>query len=156
MTQLFFFNHGIQSPQKKLVGRINYTGTNRGDVIYGVKMPSFDSIWRMTVGEKKLLFGKHRVPVGGQAPEGTEPEGGNIEQKQLKPVQTIFFLCSRLSFSPSLFCWFPGRRPDASEEPAFYHAGPWSLDEELVHDFSVGGINDLTAGLGSTKGHFIF
>ena len=119
-------------------------------------MPSFDSIWRMTVGEKKLLFGKHRVPVGGQAPEGTEPEGGNIEQKQLKPVQTIFFLCSRLSFSPSLFCWFPGRRPDASEEPAFYHAGPWSLDEELVHDFSVGGINDLTAGLGSTKGHFIF
>lgn len=96
--------------------RINYTGTNRGDVIYGVKMPSFDSIWRMTVGEKKLLFGKHRVPVGGQAPEGTEPEG---------------------------------RRPDASEEPAFYHAGPWSLDEELVHDFSVGGINDLTAGDGS-------
>ena len=100
MTQLFFFNHGIQSPQKKLVGRINYTGTNRGDVIYGVKMPSFDSIWRMTVGEKKLLFGKHRVPVGGRAPEGTEPEGGNIEQKQLKPVQTIFFSVFKAIFFP--------------------------------------------------------
>ena len=41
------------------------------------------------------------------------------------------------------------------EEPAFFHAGPWSLDEELVHDFSVGAINDMTAGLGSTKENFI-
>ena len=114
MTQLFFFNHGIQSPQKKLVGRINYTGTNRGDVIYGVKMPSFDSIWRMTVGEKKLLFGKHRVPVGGQAPEGTEPEGGNIEQKQLKPVQTFFF-CVQGYLFPHL-C-FVGSQ-DADQTPA--------------------------------------
>ena len=81
---------------------------------------------------------------------------GTLNRNSSNQFKLFFFLCSRLSFSPSLFCWFPGRRPDASEEPAFYHAGPWSLDEELVHDFSVGGINDLTAGLGSTKGHFIF
>ena len=59
--------------------RQHYNGTNRGDVVYGVKMPSFDdpSCWKLKYSEKKLLYGKHRIAVGGAAPEGSS-EGGVI------------------------------------------------------------------------------
>ena len=62
-----------------LITRLNYSGTNRGDTIYGVKLPSYDSdtTWQLTFGQKKQLFGKHRVSVGGQAPEGSEAESGD-------------------------------------------------------------------------------
>ncbi|CAL1145171.1 unnamed protein product [Cladocopium goreaui] len=94
--------------------RLNYSGTNRGDTSYGVKLPSYDSdtTWQLTFGQKKQLFGKHRVSVGGQAPEGSEAESGALE-------------------------------------PAFYHAGPPALDEEIIHCYSVGAINDMTPGDGS-------
>ena len=57
--------------------RMHFNGTNRGDVIYGVKMPSYDSpdIWKLSVKEKRELYGKHRVPVGSKGPEGGENEG---------------------------------------------------------------------------------
>ena len=40
----------------------------------------------------------------------------------------------------------PGRKVDTLVEPAFFHSGPYSLDEELVHSHSVGAVNDLTPG----------
>lgn len=35
---------------------------------------------------------------------------------------------------------------DTAKEPVFFHAGPIQLQEEIIHDFSVGAVNDLSAG----------
>lgn len=43
----------------------------------------------------------------------------------------------------------PGRRAEGALEPAFYHAGPPALDEEIIHCYSVGAINDMTPGMQS-------
>ncbi len=39
-----------------------------------------------------------------------------------------------------------GRKNDNSEEVVFWHAGPYSVDEELCYSLSVGAINDMTPG----------
>lgn len=41
-------------------------------------MPGLDGpgVWKMTVGEKKELYGKHRIAVGGAAPADAIEEGG--------------------------------------------------------------------------------
>lgn len=38
--------------------RLHYPGTNRGDCIYGVRMPSFDgaNVWEMTLGGLSINF----------------------------------------------------------------------------------------------------
>ena len=41
----------------------------------------------------------------------------------------------------------PGRKADGTTEPAFYHSGPYSLDEEMVLGHAIGAINDLTPGI---------
>lgn len=75
---------------------------------------------RRPVKEKKQLFGKHRIAVGGQNPDGE--------------------IC--------------GRKSDTTVEPVFFHQGPQSLEEELIHSHSVGAVNDLTPGLeASTPSH---
>ena len=78
-----------------LIYRLNYDGTNRGDTIYGVKLPSYDSdtTWQLTFGQKKQLFGKHRVSVGGQAPEGSEAESGD---GRLRSNSEVFCRCPHL------------------------------------------------------------
>ena len=57
--------------------RSYFNGTNRGDVIYGVKMLGFDhpDIWTLSVKQKRELYGKARIAVGSKGPEGTENEG---------------------------------------------------------------------------------
>ena len=58
--------------------RLHFAGSNRGDCIYGAVMPSFnaENAWKLPVKDKKALYGKHRIAVGGPAPEGSELESG--------------------------------------------------------------------------------
>ena len=43
-------------------------------------MPSFngETTWKLPVKNKKTLYGKHRIAVGGPAPEGAEAETGHL------------------------------------------------------------------------------
>jgi hypothetical protein len=81
-----------------------------------------DEVWKLSVKEKKLLFGKvGRIAVGGPAPgaaaDGAEEEdaGGST---RTRTGDTI--------------------------EPVFFHAQPTEVDEELVHCFPLSAIIDLT------------
>ncbi|CAK9067547.1 DNA (cytosine-5-)-methyltransferase [Durusdinium trenchii] len=40
-----------------------------------------------------------------------------------------------------------GRKPPSTMEPVFFHAGPWELQEEILLDFNIQAVNDLTAGV---------
>ena len=43
-------------------------------------MPSYDApdVWKLKFSEKRALFAKHRVAVGGQAPEGADASDGGM------------------------------------------------------------------------------
>ena len=81
-SEIKFITHGPTGIILPCTARLHYSGSNRGDTIYGVKMPSFDSenVWKLSFGDKKKLYAKHRVAVGGASPEGVEAEGEIIKQ----------------------------------------------------------------------------
>lgn len=114
--------------------RIFFPGSNRGDCIYGVKMPTWDSPmhWRMTIGEKRLVYGRHRIAVGGAAPDFSEADSGpgRLIRAHWKPVDLIR----------------AGRKADSTEEIVFFHEGPPCLEEELIMAHAVGAVFDMTPG----------
>lgn len=117
--------------------RSHFNGTNRGDVIYGVKMIPYDhpDTWKLTVRQKREMYGKHRIAVGSKCPEGTDNEGW-VQHWHVSDHKFALLCILLLS----------GRKADTVEEPAFFHGHPWCLDDELISDFSAGAINDLTPG----------
>ena len=55
--------------------REHYLGTNKGDVIGPVVLPRWETTWGMSFADKKKLWDKHRVEVGGPT-EGDNAESG--------------------------------------------------------------------------------
>ena len=67
-------------------------------------MPSLDgsTIWKMTVGEKKELYGKHRIAVGGAAPADAIEEGGlDLFNEMIHIIIISKTLCHGEK------CWYP-------------------------------------------------
>lgn len=52
-----------------------------------------------------------------------------------------------LSIFPACQIPVSGRKPPSTMEPVFFHAGPWELQEEILLDFNIQAVNDLTAGV---------
>ena len=46
--------------------RVTYAGTNRGNVMAFLRLPAWESGWLLSFDDKKKLWGKSRVPVGGR------------------------------------------------------------------------------------------
>jgi hypothetical protein len=104
--------------------RMHFEGSNKGQVLSPISAPDWqaEEVWKLSVKDKKLLFGKvGRIAVGGPAPgaaaDGAEEEdaGGST---RTRTGDTI--------------------------EPVFFHAQPTEVDEELVHCFPLSAIIDLT------------
>ena len=94
--------------------RINYPGTNSGDLIQGVDLPPLDKEWHLTVGQKKKLFGKKNLIAVGGKTAGADPN----DEKE--------------------------RRVDSKLEPVSYQSLPEELLGELCHTFFVKLVIDLT------------
>jgi hypothetical protein len=119
--------HMIGSEPMKYVkrDRMHFEGSNKGQVLSPITAPDWqaDEVWKLSVKEKKLLFGKvGRIAVGGPAPGGAadgveeaDEAGGNCRT-----------------------------RTGDTLEPVFFHAQPIEVDEELVHCFPLSAIIDLT------------
>ena len=54
-------------------------------------MPSFnaETTWKLPVKDKKTLYGKHRIAVGGPAPEGADTEIGHLAIKHKKNLVSL-------------------------------------------------------------------
>eukprot|EP00438_Fugacium_kawagutii_P002503 Skav232492 [mRNA] locus=scaffold3757:51129:64994:+ [translate_table: standard] len=89
--------------RNKTMGAIKQT-----ENIYMLMPPSGCRVMKKqrTVKEKRELFGKHRIAVGGALP----PEASAADSE-----------------------FASGRKSDTSKEPVFFHSGPYSLDEELAN-----------------------
>lgn len=93
----------------------NFPGTNCGDTLMGVQLPSADSpsVWKLSWADKKALYGKkHLVQVGGR----TEGSKGTVSAK----------------------------RTDGTIEPTCWHNFPLELYEDLLRGFFVKLVYDLS------------
>ena len=108
--------------------RRHYDGTNRGNVIGPVGLPSFDSpdVWKLPIPVKKELLGNYgaTIPVGGTLPVPAEVMKRHNEQQALMRGSKI-------------------------SVPVFYHAPPRMLLEELAHGYNLQAFFTLTFGDGA-------
>ena len=107
--------------------RLHFAGTNRGNCIGPIAMPTFDdaAVWKVNVKIKREIIGKHGGKVlvgGGLLIPGATPED-----------------IKKLSEPPKFA---------TADEPVFYHATPICLDEELMHSYELRAVFCLTAGSG--------
>ncbi|CAL1153610.1 unnamed protein product [Cladocopium goreaui] len=97
--------------------RRHYGGTSHGDCIGPVLAPDWDDekeTWRVTYGEKKLLYGTaNRIAVGGRADEPVADHQKGI------------------------------RRKDTDVEPVAYHSLPSEAVAEVFHEFNISAMLDL-------------
>ena len=98
-----------------------YGGTTALNAICNVPVPLRAEQWNMSWGEKKLILAGSMIPVGGRA-AGVDPDDDDEA---------------------------PVRRTDATVEPVFFHTVSSSLWSEILYDFEVGAVIDLTAGDGA-------
>ena len=56
------------------IPRKHFKGSTAGDMIPEVPFPAIDECWRLKVAEKRVLYDKYRVPVGGKEDSSSEAE----------------------------------------------------------------------------------
>ncbi len=94
--------------------RINYDGTNRGNLISNIELPDLAKEWHMKWKDVKALYGKkHLILVGGKT------DGIDTTDQ-------------------------PARPQDDSIVPVTYHSFPEALYEEFMHDFFCKLVIDLS------------
>ena len=92
-----------------------FTGTNCGDTLTPVNIPAPDEVWRMSWKDKKQLFGKKNLIRVGDKTEAAEPAG------------------------------VAAGRSDESMEPVLWHPMPLNFYLQMIDDFYVNRVFDLSA-----------
>ncbi len=121
--------------------RKHFNGSNRGSMIAWVQLEPYVDCWPVTFGVKKKCYGKFRVPVGGKTPgagssadeDGDfagEDQGEEFDLNDIPPV---------VSGSKEIL-----KRADENLEPFCYNSKPVKLHEEMLHNFSLKGLYDLS------------
>jgi hypothetical protein len=113
-TMYVITKQSIELPMKT---RKHYTGTNQGEAIENVMIPNLGATWCAEVQVKKTIYGPRRVRVGGPDPDA-ESDGGDSDEDEARTDETV--------------------------EPVFWRNIPRKLIDELMFDFSVCGMLDLT------------
>ena len=125
-------------PEKK---REHYQGSNRGSVLAWVKLPKWESCWKLTFGDKKTLYGKARVPVGGtsvdvDADEDEEEMEGGEDKAAILPM----------AVDASGHLYIPKTRNNDNMEPVSFWSMPVAFYKELIGSYCCKGVYDLFAG----------
>jgi len=99
-----------------------YKGNTALNVLYDVPVPPREDQWQTTWLQKKGILASGFIAVGGKV---------NSNSEDLDDDEP------------------PARRTDSTREPVFFHSVTPYLWEELLHDFDIGAVIDLTAGDGA-------
>jgi len=106
--------------------RKHYKGTTALNVISDVPVPPREEQWCLTWAQKKDILAGSQIPAGGRV-----SSSGNS------------FKCDDEDEPPAR------ARKDPTVEPVFFHSMSPHLWSELLYDFVVGAVIDLTAGDGA-------
>ena len=134
----------LMLPEKK---RIHYNGTNKGDLVGFVNLPEWETAWALTFDEKKKLYGKHRVAVGGPSCDDDDDEDdvdmGAADDGDVPPTVPSTATSTSTTVSTS------NGRLGTDIEPVFYQAMPVEFYEDLMSSCFLSDVIHLTAGDGA-------
>ena len=129
-------------PEKK---RIHYNGTNKGDLVGFVSLPEWESTWALTFDDKKKLYGKHRVAVGG--PTGDDDDDDeDVDMGQPDDADTPPTVATPSSTTVTTA---PTGRLGSNVEPVLYQAMPVEFYDDLMSSCFLSDVIHLTAGDGA-------
>jgi hypothetical protein len=105
--------------------RQHYSGTTATNALGPVVLPDISSLWHVSWPVKKDIYGKHGlIPVGGKAP-GEDDTGNEAD-------------------GPGRATPPPQARNAGTSEPVAWHSMPELFWQEVLFDFKVGAVIDLT------------
>ena len=105
--------------------RQHYSGTTATNGLGPVVLPDISSLWHVSWPVKKDIYGKHGlIPVGGKAP-GEDDTGSEADE-------------------PGRATPPPQARNAGTSEPVAWHSMPQLFWQEVLFDFKVGAVIDLT------------
>jgi hypothetical protein len=132
-------------PEKK---RINYNGTNKGDLVGFVNLPEWETTWALTFDDKKKLYGKPRVAVGG--PTGDDDDDDeDVDMGPTDYADTPPTVASKTSTPSTMVTTAATGRLGTNMEPVFYQAMPVEFYEDLMSSCFLSDVIHLTAGDGA-------
>ena len=141
----FFANQSTTIPEK---GRIYYPGTNLGNVLTNVSFEDWQDAWKLTLDEKKALYGpENRKPVGGRS-DGTVPGENEDDESndELAKVEDApkFSVPAVVGAGRG-----SGLRPGTEVEPVFWFQFPVCFFRELLSSCFAKQVIDFTPGSGN-------
>ncbi len=103
--------------------RIHFNGSNAGEHIGPVAWPAWGEadVWRLSTGEKQAVIGNNRVSTAPAA------DGEGVTEPHFTEE---------------------GGKTTPCSEPVFFHAAPLVFHEEMLHDYNLAALVDLTPGDG--------
>ncbi len=136
-------------PERK---RLIFEGTNRGNVMAFLRLPSWESGWLLSFDDKKKLWGKSRVPVGGKTFDDDDEASGGDDDLVLE--DGVDDNCPDLlppCFGPdgSAPPLKPKTRLGMNYEPVSFHTLPQEFYKDVLASYFVKDLFDLTAGDGT-------
>ena len=129
-------NGQFQVPDKK---REFYQGSNRGNLLAWVKLPKWETCWKLTFADKKSLYGKARVPVGGQSVDVDDDEA---EEEEPGDGGAII----PMAIDASGHLYIPKTRNNDNMEPVAFWSMPVQFFKEVFGSYHCKGVYDLAAG----------
>ncbi|CAK0905291.1 unnamed protein product, partial [Prorocentrum cordatum] len=153
-TMHFYHTSDATIPEKK---RSVYPGSNNGNVMGPVAYESWESSWKMTVGEKLKFYGPNPSEVGGKTIDGEEKAsdcesvevdetgGADLDSAEKPEFDVPLVGGGRGS----------GRQMKQAVEPVRWHALPREFYKEITSSYYIKTVIDLTPGNGNFALHCI-
>ena len=114
----------------------HYLDWNSGSLIGMVKLPPYPSCWTMKYDDKKLLYGRMQVPVGGK--EDDDADDGEDPDQQQEVPPTIDDFVDGQAKKPKT------SRAGDNVEPVHYHTLPKEFFDNLQDAFCIKDVYDFT------------
>ena len=115
----------------------HYLDTNNGSIIGMVKLPPYIKCWTMKYEQKKLLYGKMRVPVGGKEEQDGDDNDEEDGENEVPPTVDDFQADASKKQRAST-------RAADNIEPVHYHTLPEEFFDNLQDVFFVKDLYDFT------------
>ena len=143
LTALHLYHHANTIIPER--ARTEYPGSNLGSVLGPVAYEEWGDSWKLSLNQKRSIYGEHRAAVGGRS-DGTEPgddaDADDDDDRVAHDDPPVFS-------QPLVGAGRGhGARPGSAVEPAFWFQFPEKFYMELISSFWAKKIIDLTPGSG--------
>jgi len=124
---------------------INFThcpGSNKGSGVGPIKVQPYNECWCLRFEQKKELYGKMRLPVGGTVEEDGEESSGEDDEEEDAPPEVVGLL--EESSNGTQKKGEKRERGDKNIEPVTYHSVPPTLFHDFIKCYGVENIFDMS------------